>query len=79
MGIRLIYFHGNMSIYSGDLIVVRILFDYKYVKYLGLSFGFILVRRNNGTITSLFVCQLRKWFESSCEVSNHANEGVSVK
>ena len=35
--------------------VMRILFDYEYDKYLG-AFRFVLVSRNNGTITSLFVC-----------------------
>ena len=57
----------------------RILFDYKYDKYLG-AFEFVLVSRNNGTMTSLFVCT-----EANCESSlraaaiHHTNEGVSVK
>ena len=33
---------------------MRILFDYKYNKYLG-AFEFVLVSRNNGTIMPLFV------------------------
>ena len=54
---------------------MRILFDHKYDKYLG-AFGFVLVSRNNRTITLLFVCT-----KANCggglraAASYHASEG----
>ena len=59
--------------------MMRILFDYKYDKYLG-AFRFVLVSKNNGTIKPLFVCTEAK--HGSCfraAATCHANEGVSVK
>ncbi len=51
-----------------------------YDKYL-VTFGFVLVSRNNGTMKPLFVCTKANYEsvlrESSCEY--HANEGVLVK
>ena len=59
--------------------IKRILFDYKYDKYLG-AFGFVLVSKNNGTIRPLFVCTEAN-YESGLRAAAtyHANEGVSVK
>ena len=57
---------------------MRILFDYKYVKYLG-AFRFVLVSRNNGTIKPLFVCIKANYGNGlRAAVRYHANEGVSV-
>ena len=57
MGIQhaLFNFDGNCLFNVRLDFVMRILFDYEYDKYLG-AFRFVLVSRNNGTITSLFVC-----------------------
>ena len=58
---------------------MRILFDYKYDKYLG-TFGFVLVSRNNGTIRPLFVCTKANYGGGlRAAATYHANEGVSVK
>ena len=59
--------------------MIRILFDYKYDKYLG-AFRFVLVSKNNGTIKPLFVCDEAKHGSSlRAAAMYHANEGVSVK
>ena len=43
-------FDGNVSVHGEtNYFIMRILFDYKYDKYLG-AFRFVLVSRNNGTI-----------------------------
>ena len=60
---------------------MRILFDYKYVKYLGV-FRFVLVSRNNGTIiiNPLFLCTEANYGNGLRAAARyHANEGVSVK
>ena len=58
---------------------MRILFDYKYDKYLGAS-GFVLVSRNNGNIRPLFVCTEANYKSGlRAAATYHANEGVSVK
>ena len=58
---------------------MRILFDYKYDKYLG-ALGFVLVSRNNGTIRLLFVCTEANYGSSlRAAATYHTNEGVSVK
>ena len=71
-------FYGNIHVHDGN-VIKRILFDYKYDKYLG-AFGFVLVSKNNGTIRSLFVCTEAN-YESGLRAAAtyHANEGVSVK
>ena len=59
--------------------MMRILFDYKYDKYLG-AFRFVLVSKNNGTIKPLIVCTEAKHGSSlRAAATYHANEGVSVK
>ena len=58
---------------------MRILFDYKYNKYLG-SLGFVLASINNGTINPLFVCTKANYGSGlRAAATYHANEGVSVK
>ena len=58
---------------------MRILFGYKYDKYLD-AFVFVLVSRNNGTITLLFVCTKANYGNGLRAAARyHANEGVSVK
>ena len=57
---------------------MRILFDYKYYKYLG-AFRFVLVSTNNRTIKSLFVyCKANYEGGLRAAARYHAN-GVSVK
>ena len=59
--------------------IMRILFDYKYDKYLG-AFGLVLVSMSNGTITPLFVCTEANYGSGlRAAATYHANEGVSVK
>ena len=72
-------FYGNIHVHGGNLTIKRILFDYKYDKYLG-AFGFVLVSKNNETIRPLFVCTEAN-YESGLRAAAtyHANEGVSVK
>ena len=55
---------------------ILILFNNKSDKYLG-ALGFVVA--NSGKITPLYVCikQIRKWFESTCEVP--CKGGFSVK
>ena len=50
--------------------MMRILFDYKYNKYLGsLEFAFGKHKQwNNESIVRVHESKLRKWFESSCDV-----------
>ena len=73
-------FYGNIydSWWKLDFIM-RILFDFKYNKYLG-AFEFVLVSRNIGTIRPLFMCTEAN-YESALRAAAtcHANEGVSVK
>ena len=58
---------------------MRILFDYKYNRYLG-SLKFVLASINNGTINSLFVCtRANNGSGLRAAATYHANEGVSVK
>ena len=58
---------------------MRILFDYKYNKYLG-SLEFVFGKHKQWTINPLFVCT-RANYESCLRAAAtyHANEGVSVK
>ena len=58
---------------------MRILFDYKYNKYLG-SLKLVLASINNGTINLLFV-RIRANYGSGLRAAAtyHANEGVPVK
>ena len=59
--------------------MMRILFDYKYNKYLG-SFEFVLASINNGTISPLFVCSRANYGSGlRAAATCHANQGVSVK
>ena len=59
--------------------MMRILFDYKYNKYLG-SLEFVLASINNGTINPLFTCTRANYGSGlRAVVTYHANEGVSVK
>ena len=58
---------------------MRILFDYKYNKYLG-SLEFVLASINNGTMNPLFVCTKTNYGSGlRAAATYHANEGVSVK
>ena len=58
---------------------MRILFDYKYNKYLG-SLEFVLASINNGTVDPLFVCtRANDGSGLRAAATYHANEGVSVK
>ena len=58
---------------------MRILFDYKYDKYLG-AFVFVLVNRNNATIKPLFVgTKANNGSGLRAAATYHANKGVSVK
>ena len=58
---------------------MRILFDYKYNKYLG-SLEFVLASINNETINPLFVRTRTKYGSGlRAAATYHANEGVSVK
>ena len=57
---------------------MRILFDYKYNKYLG-SLGFVLASINNGSINPLFVCTRANY--GSClraAATYHANEAFRL-
>ena len=58
---------------------MRILFDYKYNKYLG-SLEFVLASINNAAINPLFVCSKANYGSGlRAAATYHANEGVSVK
>ena len=58
---------------------MRILFDYKYNKYLR-SLEFVLASINNGAINPLFVCTKANYGSGlRAAATYHANEGVSVK
>ena len=60
-------------------IIVRILFDHRYVKCLG-TFVFVWVSTNNETNKSLFVCTKANYASGlRAAATYHANKGVSVK
>ena len=58
---------------------MRILFNYKYNKYLG-SLEFVLASINNETMNPLFVYTRANYGSGlRAAATYHANEGVSVK